>query len=98
MYSYLHAIDNVTVERYGIPAVYYYAKWKNCTVMAITLCENSLSDRKVDFVDPLNALIVFEQFVSASVLLFLFKIILIEKFGIYAGAPSEIHTQPWNPP
>lgn len=70
IYSNLHAIDNATVERFGIPAVYYYGKWEEFIVMAITLCEGSLNDRENDFAFPLNALIVFQQFVSATVLCF----------------------------
>lgn len=67
IYSYLHAIDNPTVERFGIPAVYYYGKWKDFIVIAITLCERgSLNDYCDDFdpENPLNNLIVFREFVS----------------------------------
>lgn len=67
IYSYLHAIDNSTVERFGIPTVYYYGKWEDFIVIAITLCNRgSLNDYCDDFdlEIPLNNLIVFRQFVS----------------------------------
>ncbi|XP_031627221.1 uncharacterized protein LOC116343347 [Contarinia nasturtii] len=36
IYTYLGAIDNSTVENYGIPAVQYYGKWEDCSMIAIT--------------------------------------------------------------
>ncbi|XP_031628619.1 uncharacterized protein LOC116344287 [Contarinia nasturtii] len=36
MYTYLGAINNSTVENYGIPTVYYYGKWEDCSMIAIT--------------------------------------------------------------
>lgn len=44
LYTYMKAVDNATVENYGIPAVYYYGVWENCTMLAITLLQSSLSN------------------------------------------------------
>lgn len=44
LYAYLKAIDNSTVENYGIPAVYYYGVWNNCTMLAITLLQTPVSN------------------------------------------------------
>lgn len=40
IYTYMKAIDNSTVENYGIPAVYYYGQWEGCTLIAITLLDS----------------------------------------------------------
>lgn len=44
MYTYLKAIDNETVESYGIPCVYFYGEWENCTLIAITLLDSRFNE------------------------------------------------------
>lgn len=39
IYSYLDAVDNPAVEKYGIPAVYYYGKWEGISMISITLMD-----------------------------------------------------------
>lgn len=45
MYSYLYAIDNATVEQYGVPSLYYYGEWANFIVTAYTELEETVAVR-----------------------------------------------------
>lgn len=45
-YTYLGAINNANVEKYGIPAVYYYGKWEDYILMAITLLDSEYTARR----------------------------------------------------
>lgn len=47
MYTYLNAINNPNVERYGIPAVYYDGTWNDHVLMAITLLDTEFGRRRV---------------------------------------------------
>lgn len=63
MYTYLHAINNELVEQYGIPTVYYFGKWANFFLMAITLLDTSVKSI-IGNVNELDGLIMFRDFVS----------------------------------
>lgn len=67
MYTYLNAIDNETVEVYGIPSVYYFGKWNNYVLMGISLLDTT-SDRifKTNKINELDILIMFREFVSIT--------------------------------
>lgn len=71
--SYLNAIHNPNVEKYGIPAVYDYSEWQNCIYMVFSLFEFHLIDAvqkgsfnytTQDNHKALNNLILFKDFVS----------------------------------
>lgn len=62
MYTYLNAINNSTVESYGVPAVYYYGTWYDYILMAITLLDPKFNNN-YRFYD-VDILIVFREFVS----------------------------------
>lgn len=68
MYTYLNAIDNEDVERYGIPSVYYYDTWNDHILLAITLLDPEFTNRlKMDRIHKLNTidiLIIFKECVS----------------------------------
>lgn len=67
MYTYLNAINNETVERYGIPSVYYYGVWNNHYLMAITLLDSEFK-RHADAgkLNELDLLIICREFVSKT--------------------------------
>lgn len=60
IYTCLNAINKPDVERYGIPAVYYYGKWKNYTMMAITLLDSKIKQ----IFNDVDILIWFQDYVS----------------------------------
>lgn len=65
IYSYLNAINNDTVEEYGVPAVFYYGRWDDYILMAITLLDPEFNKNFEDrLFDEADALIVIQQFVS----------------------------------
>lgn len=67
MFSYLHAINNSEVEKYGIPAVYYYGEWEELIMMGFSLLEYDLNELVVSeqfFESDVNALLVLRDFVS----------------------------------
>lgn len=68
MYTYLNAIDNEDVERYGIPSVYYYDTWDDYILLAITLLDPAFTDRvrsfRPDKLSTADILIVFKECVS----------------------------------
>lgn len=65
MYSYLNAIDNPMIERYGIPSVHYYGSWKCYILLGITLLDAQFNQnfRNRDF-NELDILILCKEFVS----------------------------------
>lgn len=71
IYSYLNAINNTQVEVLGIPSVYYYGRWNNCILLAITLLDSEFSAMtkkpKTKFND-FDILIIFREFVSNALL------------------------------
>lgn len=67
IYTYLNAINNASVEMYGIPTVYYFGKWNDYVLMAITLLDTKFdkifaSDKIIE----LDVLIMFREFVSST--------------------------------
>lgn len=65
MYTYLNAINNSTVESYGIPSVYFYGSWRDYVLMAISLIDPNFNNN-YRFYD-VDILIVFREFVSHTV-------------------------------
>lgn len=70
MYTYMKAINNVTVENYGVPAVhYYYADWEGCTLLALSLLEPEYTQivTTPDIrLNDLDALIIMREFVRIT--------------------------------
>lgn len=65
IYNYLNAIDNRTVERYGIPSIHYYGRWDNFIMMAMNLFDSTFHKRvKNGTITPVDLLILFRGFVS----------------------------------
>lgn len=63
----LRAYRNSTVERFGFPVVYYYNRWRNFVVTAMTKLDESLEEiNEVYYVLPIDAMILFRNFVSFS--------------------------------
>lgn len=76
IFSYLDAIKNPDVEKYGIPTVYGFNEWQNCVYIVISLFEFDLIDAVQrgnfnytlqDSHKALNSLILFKDFVSALI-------------------------------
>lgn len=65
MYSYLKAINNATIEDYGIPAVYYYGEWEDCYLLALTLLDSEFPFSNLMTVD---VLITLREYVSGTIL------------------------------
>lgn len=68
IYTYLDAVNNTGVESYGIPSVYYYGRWDNCVMMALTLLDTQFSElckSKEKKLTDLDILILIREFVSA---------------------------------
>lgn len=76
MYTYLNAIDNDDIERFGLPSIYYYKVFDQCdvgyTLMAITLLtggdlykrmQTGLFDDTFEH-QTINSLILFRNFVG----------------------------------
>lgn len=65
IYQDLRAYRNSTVERFGFPVVYYYNRWRNFIVTAITKFDESLKEiNEIYYVLPMDAMILFRNFVS----------------------------------
>lgn len=65
MYTYLNAINNTDVERYGIPTVYYYGTWKDNILIAVTLLDPAFNKKSKDReLQEVDILITFREFVS----------------------------------
>lgn len=69
MYSYLNAVNNESVEVYGIPAVFYYGRWEDRNrekyhLLAITLLESEFA--KIKNQKDIDLLILVREFVSES--------------------------------
>lgn len=65
IYTCLNAINDPDVERYGIPAVYYYGKWENYILMAITLLDSRFKPNpKSSAINEVDVLILFKEIVS----------------------------------
>lgn len=67
MYNYLKAYKNVSVERYGIPVIYYYGRWNDYIVIAMTKLDKDLVDVTNDEHElrkPLDVLLLIRNFVS----------------------------------
>lgn len=69
MYSYLGAINDTNVERYGIPVVYYYGNWNQTglILMAVSLLDQDIEDLVISkrlFENDVNILILLRDFVS----------------------------------
>lgn len=65
IYSYLLAIDNPIAELFGVPSVYYFDRFENYMIMAMTLLEPTFNQKcknhELEFGD---ILIIFREFVS----------------------------------
>lgn len=73
MYTYLNAIYNPDVEKYGIPAIYYYNKYgERHQLLVFSLFECNLLDKaeNVTALQPIDSLILFRDFVSAFAISF----------------------------
>lgn len=73
IYTYLNAIQNSTVEKYGIPAVYHYGKWKEFTMLGVTLLDSQFTRLYMHILDTpglamsyIDILIVFREFVKVT--------------------------------
>ncbi|XP_031633974.1 uncharacterized protein LOC116347519 [Contarinia nasturtii] len=66
MYKYLNAVQNPSVELYGIPNVYYYDTWQDYKLMAITLLESNFLE-KTNATNEVDLLIIFQQFVIRTI-------------------------------
>lgn len=65
IYSYLNAINNSDVERYGIPSVYYYGEWNDYVLMGLTLLDPEFNKRVENgLFGEVDGLILMQQFVS----------------------------------
>lgn len=66
-YSYLDAIDNVTVEKFGISNVYYYGKWRSYMLTVFSLFDCDLVNMAEHFPNrSINSLLLFRDFVRAA--------------------------------
>lgn len=67
IYTHLNAINNETVEVYGVPCVYYFGKATDYVLMATTLLDaSSETIFKTKKIDVLDVLIMFREFVSST--------------------------------
>lgn len=69
MYNYLKAYKDASVERYGIPVIYYYGRWNNFILTAMTKLDIDLVDIANDYHKlrkPLDVLLLIRNFVSFS--------------------------------
>lgn len=68
MYTYLNAINNTDVERYGIPAIYYYGEYKGYTMIGLTLLNFGFNASFQSFqFNIIDILVAFREFVSKIV-------------------------------
>lgn len=67
-FSDLGAINNTDVaKRYGIPAVFYYGRWNDYILMAITLLDSQYAERLSNrTLTDVDILIVAREFVSEA--------------------------------
>lgn len=63
VYTYLNAIFNPDVERYGIPSIYYYNRYGEYQLMVLSLFECNLLNKE-SAIQVIDNLIVFRDFVS----------------------------------
>lgn len=65
IYTCLGAIDDATVENFGIPAVYYYSRWYGHVMIALTLLDPEFNSKfeKCKLNDA-DIMILFREFVS----------------------------------
>lgn len=84
MYTYLGAIQNSSVEAFGIPSVYYYGQWQDLYLMAITLLDSQSYEMSGDdgIVNQVDVLIVFREFVSRSKALPMKSFMIISTFPL----------------
>lgn len=69
MYSYLNAIDNPNVEKYGISAVYYYGEWNDFIVTAFTELKETLDQRiESSGIHDEDILLLLRHFVRITIL------------------------------
>lgn len=65
IYTYLEAIDNPSVEAYGIPAIYYYGRHNNYALLAMTLLNSEFQDTvKAGTMTESDVFVAFREFVS----------------------------------
>lgn len=65
IYSYLNAINNTEIEKYGIPCIYYYGQWKECQMIGMSLLGTEFNNRYKHLdVNDLDVLILCREFVS----------------------------------
>lgn len=63
--QHLRAHKNRNVERFGIPAVYYYGRWMCCSLTAISKFDKSIEEiHNETIIHPLDAMILLRNFVS----------------------------------
>lgn len=100
IYSYLNAINNSTVEAYGIPSIYYYGTWKDHVMMAMTLLDAPLDKKmKQQQLNEVDLMIVFQQVVSTILergrssycISFGFQFFLLS-LECFTGANNKIHS------
>lgn len=70
MYSYMKAINETNVQKYGITAVYYYDTWENFIVTAYPDLEETLAHRaEIGRVETYDILFVIQQFVRIFIII-----------------------------
>lgn len=65
MYTYLKAVNNTDVKKYGIPSVHYYGKWGEFFMIAVTLLDANIKS-KIGSLRELDGLIICREFVSKT--------------------------------
>lgn len=84
MYTYLHAINSSKVERYGIPAVYYYGEWEghDLIMLGLTLLDKEVESKQL-LESDVNVLIVLRDFVSAILVKTKSRATIVFQLNIY---------------
>lgn len=71
-YATLGAVNRTETETMGIPTLYHYGKWKNYSMIGITLLDSEFQKRKKNNqLTTVDKLIVFQEVVSSFWLLLL---------------------------
>lgn len=97
IYSYLDAINNTEIEKYGIPCVYYYGEWEECQMIGMTLLNPEFNKRYAHLnVNDIDVLVLCREFVSNALFSFNNKQCLKSlKLKTFIDKDIKIHTQSW---
>lgn len=67
IYTYLYAIDNPLIESFGVPVVYYYHKYGDYMLMAMTLMDTTFNEKlKGSQANVVDMTITFRDLVSTT--------------------------------